>query len=124
MHCSYAVALRTAVMHLVFLGVAGPMTFAPIFKQLGTEVIGTSSYGLSESPIEEDGESSSEPIDVLKSVNRAGLTRHLRAGCSLSRRQFLSRIRVDHAGFFQRDVHSLSRSELYLRNGCGATLRC
>lgn len=100
------------------------MTLAPILKQSGTDVIGSSSNGLSESPIEEDGEPSSEPFDVLKSVNRAGLTRHSLAGWNLSRRHLLSRIRVDHAGFYLRDVHSLSRSELTLRNGCGATLRC
>ena len=123
-HRRYGVALRTALMHLVFLGIAGPITFTSIFKQFGIEVIGSSINGLSESPIEEDGESSSEPSDALKSVNRGGLTRHSRAGCVLSRHHILSRIRIDQAESFPRDVHSLSRSELYLRNGCGAILRC
>ena len=81
-HRSYGVALRTALMHFVFWGIAGPMTFAPILNQLGTEVIESSCYGLSESPIEEDGESSSEPFDVLKSVNRA---LHLLSGNSMFR---------------------------------------
>jgi len=123
-HRSYGVVFRIALMQLVFWGIACPMTFAPILKQMGSGVIGSSCNGLSESPVEEDGEPSSELFDVLKSVYRAGLTRHSRACCNLSRRHLLSRSRVDHAGFFLRDVHSLSRSEFYLRNGCGAALRC
>ena len=125
MYHSYGLALQTALMQLVFWGIAGSVTFAPSLKQLGAEVIGSSSYGLSESPLEEDGESSSEPFDVLESPNRAGLIRRSHAGCSLSRHHRLSRIRIDQSEFFLRDVHSSSsRSELYLRNGCGATLRC
>ncbi len=101
------------------------MAFAPVFRCLVSDAVTLGRCAHTETPIQEESESCTEPTDLSEALRGEELSRRSYSRVNRNRHPLLSRIRIDQAAILPSVVNaSASSSELRLRNGCGATLRC